>query len=598
MKVNVLASGATLVRDESENQVWLFGCPIGTYSELTQRNLPMPDTIFETERGVPGIKEFSNYLRFEQKSLIRESLRANVINKPHGIDYIISELDNPHKIVFTERGDVGYADLRDASLAITRNKYRANNFDDSILTLPLDYTEYHINGGGVTITDKEWSSMDNVPENLKTLDDASLTLEQANLIARIAKASGNDGNENWAIAISQFKKGHLKKDGHWVKRQKSEGITVYQDKESGKWRWAGISTATILDKQLEYMSAKAIDWALNAAKVIGPGPLRYRHIPGLDGGNVTHQIRSGGLLFESGEFFENSVGRAMRDKALNEPGWRLSLGLLFAKDDLLANTFYKRVLFRERSMTKSPVVTVTAFSITKKEVIEMNVKPLNDEQLKEVAQELEMDFDEVKALHQTAIENDFPFSTKEFEEAVKAVKDDAKAEDEDEAEVEVEVEVMDEEEEEEKAPKKAEVAKKEDAALEVDRTAVFTEIANMTAEERKELRELLEMADATIEPVEPNAEMVALKEQVTAISKQLAELTNTITAKNKATDRDLVEFLKNQPRGAVFGGKQTTTTKTEKVDNKQKALNQAAEQGAENIQADLYNFFTSKSLNR
>lgn len=47
-----------------------------------------------------------------------------------------------------------------------------------------------------------------------------ITPEQGSAIAKQAEAIGSDGEKNgWAIAISNFKKTHVVKDGKWVKRE-------------------------------------------------------------------------------------------------------------------------------------------------------------------------------------------------------------------------------------------------------------------------------------------------------------------------------------------------------------------------------------------
>ena len=61
-----------------------------------------------------------------------------------------------------------------------------------------------------------WSSMEGVPASLKGIR-PSITLEQANAIASIADGLSNVESP-WAVAIATFKKGHVVKDGAWVKR--------------------------------------------------------------------------------------------------------------------------------------------------------------------------------------------------------------------------------------------------------------------------------------------------------------------------------------------------------------------------------------------
>ena len=72
-----------------------------------------------------------------------------------------------------------------------------------------------------------WSSMEGVPASLKGIRPA-ITLEQANTIASIADGLSNVESP-WAVAIATFKKGHVVKDGAWVKRETSPVSEAAQD---------------------------------------------------------------------------------------------------------------------------------------------------------------------------------------------------------------------------------------------------------------------------------------------------------------------------------------------------------------------------------
>lgn len=72
-----------------------------------------------------------------------------------------------------------------------------------------------------------YKSIDKAPENMKKLDGVALTLGQINEIANVADAIGVNKEKNgYAIAKSQFKKGHHVEKGHWVKN-KSEKKEEY-----------------------------------------------------------------------------------------------------------------------------------------------------------------------------------------------------------------------------------------------------------------------------------------------------------------------------------------------------------------------------------
>lgn len=59
-----------------------------------------------------------------------------------------------------------------------------------------------------------------------------VSLAQANAIAKDADAIGTDEKKNgWAIAISQFEKNHVAKDGKWVEKEKKEEMSVEKEFE-------------------------------------------------------------------------------------------------------------------------------------------------------------------------------------------------------------------------------------------------------------------------------------------------------------------------------------------------------------------------------
>ena len=66
-----------------------------------------------------------------------------------------------------------------------------------------------------------YSSLADVPDNLKTMDKVPLTLSQINGIVRQAEGIEKDGGgaNGWAVAKAHFKKAHYVKDGMWVERE-------------------------------------------------------------------------------------------------------------------------------------------------------------------------------------------------------------------------------------------------------------------------------------------------------------------------------------------------------------------------------------------
>ena len=103
-----------------------------------------------------------------------------------------------------------------------------------------------------------------------------------------------------------------------------------------------------------------MDWAVAFAKLTkNYGPLRYKHIPGMDGGDCDTMLRVGDYLFESGTFRDNPVGLAMRKKLKEDPGaWQISVGLAYAKDDIKGGVYSRAAIF-ERSMTQRPALPLT-----------------------------------------------------------------------------------------------------------------------------------------------------------------------------------------------------------------------------------------------
>lgn len=602
MRLAVLSCGALVVSHKDTS--WLFGAPEGIAEALKEAGIDTPGYCFTTNLRAPGYGTLGPIVRFKEQKLVMGGLTAEPISHRHGTDYAIKAEDGS-MVLFSERGDVSAQDVEGYQLALIKNKHRSDRFADSVITWPWADAEWEVveKEAHPLYAYKVWNSMDDVPDNLKHVDGVALTLDQSNFLARVAEASGTGGKENWAIAMSQFKKSFEKKDGSWVKRkpktqekeelensegrtdggplglkeytgdeliqaieqaggsrldiltisEKSDGSyyidlgdwaadrtvealkevfgpvdydleappsddwelvwpvvkevdefgqphsrfgdvitaamhTAYNDvsdkyfkkgylsqdermavasavgpalkalrenlpaqlmdrevvcdeeeghmmshkaaniswtykSQEGTWRWASISSVADWDRQEELFTTKAMDWALNfnrllekMGRISNKGPLRYRHIPGLDGGDCDTQSRVGDYLFESGTFRDTPLGLTMRTKMESEPGWGVSLGLLYADTDIVDGQYQRAAIF-ERSMTPDPAVVLTSINTVNKEG---DMKLLNEEQLKQAAEELGMELTEVKTMYERAIAAGGPLGLKEFSTQLKA----------------------------------------------------------------------------------------------------------------------------------------------------------------------------------
>lgn len=454
MKVAIISAGAIVVQHKDNS--WLFGAPDGIREALDTAGIDVPGVLFTTSLRAPGYGKLGKpVLRYKESPLKMNGLTAVPIYNTHGTDFLI-ETDDGSKVLFSERGDVSADATKDYSLAIIKNKHSANGYGDNVIHWPWPDAEYNIVAGQAVplqaqVSYKVWSDIKDVPDNIKTMDGTALTLDQANQVVKVAKAAGADGKENWAIGISSFKKGHKKEDGKWVKKQEdtaekeeiieetavvpgiptalkelAPGIpdnidgrwaSIYKDND-GNDRWASISSVAVWDNQGELFTTKAMDWAIAFSKLTEfKGPLRYRHIPGLDGGYCDTQVRVGDFLFESGTFNDTPIGLAMKQAYQDTPeDWKISLGLAYAKDDLVGGVYDRAAIF-ERSMTKMPALPVTVFSM--KELIDMKI--MTEQELKDAASELKMEFTEVKTMYERALANGNLFASKEeFQTALKA----------------------------------------------------------------------------------------------------------------------------------------------------------------------------------
>ncbi len=452
MRVSVLSCGSAIV--ESGSQRWLLGAPAGVAASLKAAGIDTPDTVLLTAMRSPGISELSDVIetRFKEQPVSIDGLSATPVQYKHGTDYIIKDPDAV--ILFSERGDVATKDTAGFDMVVVKNKHRSDDLGGHVMTWPWADVDVQITNhdvkvlGTSAVSLKVWASEGDVPDNLKSIEDANLTLAQANFIARVAEASGEG---DWAIAISQFKKSHTRQGDRWVHKDKESAETLpmpQQFKElapdipdvvdqngwatmykgaDGTDRWATITAVSMWDKQGELLTHKAIDWALNFAKVVGAGPLRFRHVPGWDGGDCDRQVRVDDYLFESGTFRDDPMGLAMKEVMRNGSGWRISPGLLYGPKDLV-NGVYSRTIIFERSLTQNPVIPATA-TLTIDGGNDM-VKVLTKEQLDEVSKELGLDVSFITELHQKALAGaDAVVGVKEFKEfALKQAEDDKNGE--------------------------------------------------------------------------------------------------------------------------------------------------------------------------
>jgi hypothetical protein len=802
-----------MVTKAGQNE-WLFGAPEGIAEHLKEAGIEMPDVVLLTALRSPGLGWMGKPMLVRKEQPLRmDGCAAIPLTRKHGVDYSIE--DGTSKVLFSERGDVSVEDVSGYDLAVIRNKHRADAFGPNVITWPWPDAEYSVEEGKVELLSqfKIWSKMDDVPDNLKKLKGAPLTLAQANWIAKLAKKTGADGKENWAIAIHAFEMGHVKEGDAWVEKPKAEekakevvegavgeqdvavlvdaapeipltsdpvalvvaeksveqlkktfeaalneqfphreevgatghgrlylydidyenrlvffdtnngskavhynlpdsGIPVYDPedewlpayqvwevatmqlkeaiknkagltaddfliaedpempstwhlpvvkehgkpdlgmmgaasaaitvgyrgkkyegpdkekavkklvalykkmeadipenlakaagikiaekedeagslpivlkslvpgvpakvdsnwstvyKEGDQWRWASITSVSMWDRQKEYFSPEAMDWAIRLSRVVGAGPLRYKHIPGLDGGDCDRQARVGDFLFESGTFRDGSVGLAMRTKLEDEPGaWQISPGLAYSAGDLVGGRYRRAAIF-ERSMTKVPAIPATAILSGS----EVTMKQLTDDELKEVAKELQLDEGFVKQLHSQALQNaSTPFGLKEFKEIA-----------------------------EKEASTQAITMLKEafEGLDDENKQAVMAVLQGQTTKEEAVVEE--EEVAETTEAI-GSADVEQLKEMVQASAKAISDLA-TVVKEIVTKDAKEDENLPRRQAAKFFATKETPAPESNesvlgKLNQVQKAVEQSINPLGHN--GPMYQMFTSRALNR
>lgn len=212
MEIQVLKSGSAVVAHKG--QVWLLDAPKGVGDELTALGI-VPDTVLTTTVAAPGIAELQDGFKILRQVPLRgDGLEAEAVQRTHGWDYIVKD-DTGASFLFSQRGDVSAADVKGHDLSLVGNNYRANAFDEAVLTRPWS-------AAAMFVAPKVWSKMSEVPANLRKMEDATLSLGQANTIARQAEGiPEGEAEEPYAVAIANFKRGHHKADGRWVKNKEA-----------------------------------------------------------------------------------------------------------------------------------------------------------------------------------------------------------------------------------------------------------------------------------------------------------------------------------------------------------------------------------------
>lgn len=341
-----------------------------------------------------------------------------------------------------------------------------------------------------------------------------------------------------------------------------DSLTIFKNNEE-RWCWAAITSAAMWDLQDEFVTRKAMDFAVAYATITGEkGPLRHEHIPGLDVGMCERQMRVGDYLFEAGYFFDTDFAQAARKRYQEEPGlYKVSAGLRFKESDL-EDGVYRRVVIFERSATKSPAVPITMLGV--------NDMPLQitEDLLRRVAEDLKRPLDEVKELYERDLKSEKHDSLESLKAALQTSQD-------------------------EKAIKAAaEKLTDEQRALLVKSLAPDPKKEDDKDKQKQEAEGLKE-------------EVKELREAVAAQTKALATMAKALKGSNvqqESLQDALTELFSALPRSqaAQFAAEKAVTT----VDLAaiQKQLNEIGEAVKKNQQPfsfeSVYDQFTSPTLNR
>lgn len=166
--------------------------------------------------------------------------------------------------------------------------------------------------------------------NVKKLDDVTLSLAQANTIAKMADAIG--GEYAWPTAIKNFKRNHHVDDGEWVSSKSAKDKEIHEiivEKEDDGYKIIGVSTAAIKDREDEIFTTDAMDFDMASAKETGIYPeFRMWHKPYLAVGKVTKMSRVGIFAIDEGYAYDDPFSKEVCEKILsdNDGHWRMSRG--------------------------------------------------------------------------------------------------------------------------------------------------------------------------------------------------------------------------------------------------------------------------------
>ncbi len=268
-----------------------------------------------------------------------------------------------------------------------------------------------------------YSSMEKVNLAIKGIK-PPVTLEQANAIGYAAdgmEKAEADVKSPFAVAISNFKKGHIVEDGKWVKKQSTEAgekelmCGVKAVSYNGK-KYVILETMNaFIDREKQIFSTQSIEDYLEFVDGIGrKDRVRYHHIPGSEFASVVWQGMVGRFLVEVADVDDTAYGRKMFD-ALQNPqdysemlpeGWGTSHGYLYRRKDCDDGVYSKFVKFESTVLpahrasnpygkvgTKEKEVTMAG---TKNDLIKLVGKELAEEVLKltgEKSEDLETEVD-------------------------------------------------------------------------------------------------------------------------------------------------------------------------------------------------------------
>ena len=167
--------------------------------------------------------------------------------------------------------------------------------------------------------------------NVKKLDGVALSLAQTNRIAKMADAIG--GEYAWPTAVKNFKRNHSIDDGKWVSsKSTSKDKEIHEiiiEKEDGRYKIIGVSTAAVKDREDETFTTDAMDFDIAAAEATGIYPeFRMWHKNYLAVGKVTKMSRVGIFAIDEGYAYDDPFSKEVCEKILsdNDGHWRMSRG--------------------------------------------------------------------------------------------------------------------------------------------------------------------------------------------------------------------------------------------------------------------------------